>query len=237
MSRLDGRVAIVTGGSKGIGKAIGRSLAAEGAHVVLAAREESPLRAAAELLREGGHRASWIRCDVGNEKEVASLVESTVRQFGTIDILVNNAGMGVFKSVAEMSVEEFDTMWRVNVRGVFLVTKAVLPHMIKANRGEIVTVASLAGKNTFKGGAGYSATKWALRGFTGSLMLEVRDHNIRVATIFPGSVDTSFSSSGKRGSNITQPEDVAEAVIFAVTAPARTMFSEIDVRPTRPAAG
>jgi NADP-dependent 3-hydroxy acid dehydrogenase YdfG len=106
--------------------------------------------------------------------------------------------------------------------------------MIRVRGGEIVNIASLAGKNTFKGGAGYCATKWALRGFAGSLMLEVREHNIRVMTICPGSVDTGFSVSGKKGDRITQPEDVADAVLFAVTAPARSMFSEIELRPTNP---
>jgi len=153
---------------------------------------------------------------------------------GTVDILVNNAGVGVFKPVAELSVAEFDTMWATNMRGVFLLTKEVLPHMMRAKRGEIVNIASLAGKNSFKGGAGYCATKWALRGFAGSLMLEVREHNIRVVTVFPGSVETAFSASGKKGGNITQPEDVADAVLFAVTSPQRSMFSEIDVRPTNP---
>ena len=148
---------------------------------------------------------------------------------------MNNAGIGFFKPVSAMDLSEFDAMWKVNVRGVFLMSKAVLPSMTKSHRGAIVNIASLAGKNTFKGGAGYGATKWALRGFAGSLMLEVREHNIRVVTIFPGSVDTSFSSSGKRGPQITQPEDVADAVIFSVTAPERSMFSEIDLRPTNPA--
>jgi 3-oxoacyl-[acyl-carrier protein] reductase len=106
--------------------------------------------------------------------------------------------------------------------------------MISQKRGAIVNISSLAGKNSFKGGTGYCATKWALRGFASSLMLEVREHNIRVITIFPGSVDTSFSQMNKRGERITQPDDVASAVVFAVTAPDRSMFSEIDVRPTNP---
>ena len=153
---------------------------------------------------------------------------------GSVDILVNNAGIGVFKPVVAMQVSEFDAMWNVNMRGVFLATRAVLPSMIRSRKGAIVNIASLAGKNTFKGGAGYGATKWALRGFAGSLMLEVREHNIRVVTICPGSVDTDFSPGGKKGAHITQPEDVASAVIFAVTAPERSMFSEIDLRPTNP---
>ena len=106
--------------------------------------------------------------------------------------------------------------------------------MIRNGSGELVYICSLAGKNSFKGGAGYCATKWGLRGFASSLMLEVREHAIRVTTIFPGSVDTSFSPQGKKGENITQPRDVADAVLFAITAPPRSMFSEIDVRPTKP---
>ncbi len=179
--------------------------------------------------------ASAVVADVTSEGSVHSLIDAVIRSRGRIDILVNNAGIGVFKNVSEMTVADFDAMWDVNVRGVFLATKEVLPHMMQASSGNIINIASLAGKNSFKGGAGYCATKWALRGFASSLMLEVRDHNIRVVTIFPGSVDTAFSRTGKRGPMITQPEDVADAVIFAVTAPARTMISEIDVRPTRPA--
>ncbi len=234
MKRLAGKNAVVTGGSKGIGRAIAHALASEGAHVVVTARTEGDLAATVEDFKKEGLSATGIPCDVSEESEVQSLVDSTISSSGKIDILVNNAGIGFFKPVADMTVEEFDAMWGVNMRGVFLATHAVLPHMLKAEAGHIVNISSLAGKNSFKGGAGYCATKWALRGFAGSLMLEVRDHNIRVVTIFPGSVNTAFSTGGKHRKNITQPEDVAEAVLFAVTAPQRSMFSEIDVRPTRP---
>ena len=234
MRRLEGKVAIVTGGSKGIGKAIGRALAEEGARVVLSGRTSAPLLQAVEELKVAGFQAMGVQGDVAKEADAARLVKEAMQTFGRVDILVNNAGMGIFKPVIELTVEDFDTMFATNMRGVFLVTKAVLPHMMKSQSGEIVNIASLAGKNSFKGGAGYSATKWALRGFAGSLMLEVREFNIRVVTICPGSVETSFSPGGKKGTNIPQPEDVASAVIFAVTAPGRTMFSEIDVRPTRP---
>lgn len=234
MGKLDQQIAIVTGGSKGIGKAISAVLARQGAHVVVVAREEARLKDAVSELQREGLRASSFAADVSSEQQVSSLVGKTVKEFGRIDILVNNAGVGVFKHVSEMSVAEFDMMWNVNMRGVFLATKAVLPHMMKVRSGNIVNISSLAGKNINKGGAGYGATKWALRGFAGSLMLEVREFNIRVVTVFPGSVDTAFSSAGKHGSHITQPEDVAAAVLFAVSAPGRTMFSEIDVRPTIP---
>jgi NADP-dependent 3-hydroxy acid dehydrogenase YdfG len=234
MMRLEGKIAIVSGGSRGIGRAISRTLAAEGASVVIAARDQDALARSVDELRKEGHNVEGIVTDVGVENEVHHLVQHAVHTHGTVDILVNNAGAGVFKNVADLSVADFDRMWATNMRGVFLLTKEVLPHMMRAKRGEIVNIASLAGKNSIKGGAGYCATKWALRGFAGSLMLEVREHNIRVVTVFPGSVETAFSASGKKGGNITQPEDVAEAVLFAVTAPQRSMFSEIDVRPTKP---
>jgi 3-oxoacyl-[acyl-carrier protein] reductase len=234
MIRLEDKVAIVTGGSRGIGRAIVRSLAAEGASVIFSARNQDGIARTVDELRGEGLRVEGIVADVGVEAQVNHLVQVAIHAHGRVDILVNNAGIGYLKPVTDLTVAEFDAMWGTNVRGVFLLTRAVLPHMIRAKAGEIVNIASLAGKNSFKGGAGYGATKWALRGFASSLMLEVREHNIRVSTVFPGSVDTAFSSTAKRGSAITQPEDVADAVMFAITAPGRSMFSEIDVRPTRP---
>ena len=232
MGTLDGRVAIVTGASKGIGKAVAQGLAREGARVMLSARGEKELSSALQDVK--GTEAAVTPADVAKAAHVRTLVEATLRQWGRIDILVNNAGVGIFGPFVEMQTTDVDTMVDTNLRGVFLLTQAVLPHMISAGGGHIVNIASLAGKNGVKGGAVYSATKWGLRGFGASLMLEVREHNIRVTTVFPGSVDTSFSARGKRGRNITQPEDVADAVLFAVSAPGRSMFSEIDVRPTQP---
>jgi NADP-dependent 3-hydroxy acid dehydrogenase YdfG len=233
-ARLAGKVAIVTGAGRGIGRSIARALASEGAHVVLASRTPAEIESLAGDIRTSGGAATPVRADITDERQVNHLAAESLKISGALDILVNNAGIGVFKPVVAMEVSDFDAMWNVNMRGVFLATRSVLPSMIRARSGAIVNIASLAGKNTFKGGAGYGATKWALRGFAGSLMLEVREHNIRVVTICPGSVDTDFSSSGKKGPQITQPEDVASAVIFAVTAPGRSNFSEIDLRPTNP---
>ena len=234
MSRLEGRVALVTGASRGIGRATAEALAREGAHVVLVARSRDQLDSAARSLGDQGLAVSVKAADIADPVQAEMAISSTVSTFGRLDILVNNAGMGFFKPLLETSLEEFDHMWSLNMRGVFVVTKAALPHMIKAKYGSIVNIDSLAGKNSFKGGSGYCATKWALRGFASCLMLEVREYNIRVITIFPGSVDTGFSIVNKRGNEITQPEDVGNAIVFAVTAPERSMFSEIDVRPTNP---
>ena len=234
MDTLKGKVAIVTGASKGIGKAVASALAGEGCAVVLAARGKADLDAAVSELGKAGRDIHGVQADVGVPGDAKRLVDETVQKYGRLDILVNNAGMGIFRPVAEMSVEDFDAMWSTNLRGAFLVTKAVLPHLAAAKGGNLVFISSLAGKNSIKGGAGYAATKWGMRGFASSLMLEVREQNIRVVTIFPGSVETSFSTRGKKGSNIPQPEDVASAVLFAVSAPGRAMFSEIDLRPTVP---
>ena len=201
--KLSGKVALVTGAGRGIGKSIAGALAAEGAHVVLAARTSAEIEKAAGEIRAAGGLATAVRADMTDERQVGDLVVESLKVNGSVDILVNNAGIGVFKPVVAMQVSEFDAMWNVNMRGVFLATRAVLPSMIRSRRGAIVNIASLAGKNTFKGGAGYGATKWALRGFAGSLMLEVREHNIRVVTICPGSVDTDFSPGGKKGARAT----------------------------------
>lgn len=235
MKHLEGRVAIVTGSSRGIGRAIALALAREGATIVLAARTKPDLESVADEIRALGVQAAALGTDLTEDEQVRRLVDESVKRFGRIDILVNNAGVGVFKPFLEMATADFDAMWKLNMRAAFVLTKLVLPHMIRQSGGDIVNIASLAGKNSFVNGTGYAATKWALRGWASSLMLEVRQHNIRVVTIFPGSVDTTFSTTGKRGPTITQPEDVAAAVVFAVTAPGRSMFSEIDVRPTKPA--
>ncbi|HEX9657916.1 MAG TPA: SDR family NAD(P)-dependent oxidoreductase [Bacteroidota bacterium] len=234
MKQLEDQVAIVTGASKGIGKAIAYALCGAGAKVALAARSKRDLKTAEEELRVQKFEVMAVPTDITDAGAVKSLVETTVKKFGKVDILVNNAGIGTFAKVEEMAIEEFDAMWNVNVRGVILATKAVLPTMISARSGKIVNIASLAGKNWLKGGAGYAATKWALRGFSGSLMLEVRDRNIKVMTVFPGSVNTEFSSTTSGRPHIPQPEDVASAVVFALTSPQRALFSEIDLRPTTP---
>jgi len=229
---LNNKTAIVTGASRGIGKAIALSLAKAGVKVVLAARQQTDLESAkTEILKNGGQCIA-VQTDVAKEADIDHLIEKTTDAFGTVDILVNNAGFGIFSKVAATSAKDFDGMMNVNLRGVFLCCRGVLPTMIRQKGGAIINIASLAGKNSFVGGATYSATKWGLLGFSRSLMLEVRDYNIRVVAICPGSVNTSFSDHSKDSEKIIQPQDVADTVLFALTMPARSNVSEIDIRPT-----
>jgi 3-oxoacyl-[acyl-carrier protein] reductase len=229
---LEGNVAIVTGASKGIGRSIALTLAHHGVSVVLAARNADSLAQLQKEILEAGNKAVIVPTDVTSEHSVKNLVFETIKHFGRIDILINNAGVGVFANVVDMTHDDYERMMNVNLKGVFLCTKMVLPKMIEKNKGEIINIASLAGKNSFAGGAVYSATKWGLIGFARSLMLEVREHNIRVVTICPGSVNTNFNSRDIDEPFIIQPEDVSETVLFALTMPNRVNVSEIDIRPT-----
>jgi 3-oxoacyl-[acyl-carrier protein] reductase len=231
---LSGKIALITGANRGIGHAIALELAQSGATVVLTARDKDKLdRTREEIVRLGGKGFTYA-ADLCDAHAIHQLAERCKRDVGPIDILVNNAGLGTFSDVASMALEDFDTMWNVNVRAVAILTKAVLPAMIARKSGDIINIASLAGKNAIAGGAGYAATKWALLGFSKSLMLEVRKHNIRVVTICPGSVNTEFADHSADGDQIIQPQDVADAVLTALISPRRTNISEIDIRPTVP---
>jgi 3-oxoacyl-[acyl-carrier protein] reductase len=233
-SDLKDKVVIITGAGRGIGKAIALRFAEEQSRLVLAARTKNEIEKVADEVRHGGAEALAVPADVTMEDQVDRLIKTAHGAFGRIDVLVNNAGFGIFSKVAEMKTEDFQSMFDVNVRGVFFCTRAALPYMTKQEDGVIVNIASLAGRNALIGGAGYCATKWALIGFARSLMLEVREHNIRVITICPGSVDTSFGGNEGRKKTILQAQDVAETVLAAVRMPARAMVSEIDIRPTNP---
>ncbi len=234
---LNGQIAVVTGAGRGIGSAVSVALAGAGATVVLVSRTTAQLEAVRRGIEATGGTAVAVRADITLEQEVEGLFREVKDRFGRVDILVNNAGIGKFVSVKEMRVADFDAMWSLNVRGVFLCIQRAIPFMEQQRSGVIVNIASLAGKNALANGAGYAATKWALIGFAKSLMLEERQYNIRVVTISPGSVDTGFSGHGQesaRAGKILSPEDVAETVLAAVSVHPRAMISEIDIRPTNP---
>jgi 3-oxoacyl-[acyl-carrier protein] reductase len=232
---LQGQTAIITGASKGIGKAIAMSFAREKMNVVLSARTRSDLEKTAGEVEKLGGTPLVVPADVSKGQAVDKLVALAIERFGKIDILINNAGIGVFAPVDELQTQDFDRMFAVNMRGVFLCSRAVLPYMKKQNSGVIINISSLAGKNFFKGGAGYAASKWALNGFTKCLMLEAREFNIRVSIVCPGSVITEFSThDGRDPEKLLQPQDVADSVLGVLKLPPNALMSEIDLRPTNP---
>ena len=231
---LSGHVAVVTGGSRGIGKAIASRLAQLGAAVSLCARNARALeRTAAELSANGATVRSQA-VDVTNARDVASFIEATEKELGPISILVNNAGVGGpgFGPVHEKSEDDWQRVLDTNLKSVFLVSKAVAPSMIARGRGDIVNISSLAGKNTFAGGGIYCASKWGLQGLAGCMAEDLRAFGIRVSLVCPGSVATEFSGRGlKDPTKVLKPEDVAHAVSMIVLQGRQSLLSEVHLRP------
>lgn len=234
---LTGRAAIVTGGSKGIGYAIGDALARAGADVVLCARNADELAEAVEALDPvGPGRVVGVRCDVRVEGDVRRLVDRAMDELGRLDVLVNNAGVGRFGAVDELTTEDWLTVIETNLNGAFYASQAAIPHMKRAGSGWIINIGSLAGKNPFAGGAAYNASKFGLLGFSEAMMLDVRHSGIRVSCIMPGSVSTHFNRNtpGEEDAWKIQPEDIAGIVMDLLATPTRTLPSRIEVRPSRP---
>ena len=234
---LAGKTAIVTGSSKGIGLAIAESLAKANANVVVSARNEAEVKEAAERLEGAGSgRVLGIACDVGDYGDVRRLVAETVDELGGLDILVNNAGIGRFAPVDEMAPDEWDALIDTNLSGVFYCCHEAIPHLKTRGDAWIINIASLAGKNPFAGGAAYNASKFGLVGFSEAMMLDVRQHGIRVNYIMPGSVATHFDGHAPSEEDAwkIQPEDIADLVMELLAMPERTLPSRIEVRPSRP---
>jgi NADP-dependent 3-hydroxy acid dehydrogenase YdfG len=232
--RLAGRVALVTGGSRGIGRAIALKLAGLGAAVAICGRDAEKLRATADELQALTEKSFWQTADVTRSDDVKKLVSDTEKQLGPIGILVNNAGIGLFGPAHEKKGEEWDRVLDTNAKSVFLVSSAVLPAMIRQGAGDIINISSLAGRNTFAGGGLYCASKWAVQGLSGCMAEDLRDYGIRVSVICPGSVATEFSGRGMKGANnALQPDDVAQAVAAVVTQRQGSFMSEIQIRPLR----
>lgn len=235
---LSNRVAVITGGSSGIGLAVAETLGRVGARIAICARTAPDLEEAADRLREDGMEVLAVTADVSDPGSVARFADRVRAKLGPADVLVNNAGVGVFGELDELTVEDFDRVFATNVRGVFLCTKAFVPDMVEQGDGVVVNIASLAGKNFFARGSVYSASKHAVMGLSKSLMLELRDQGVRVLTVCPGSVDTRFfdrqGTFEPERQKILSPREVAEVVLDAVRLSDRGTVSEVEIRPVNP---
>lgn len=232
---LNGKVALVTGGGRGIGAAIALKLASLGATTIACGRTLARLQHTAGQIRSAGGQSEAMACDVADWSSVAALAEKIQITFGRLDILVNNAGIGSFSGpLHNMPPEKWDAILNTNLRGVFYTIRALAPMMISGGGGDIVNISSIASKNPLPNGAAYSASKWGLNGLTYSVAEELRGHNIRVSVICPGSTHTEFSPhEGKSSDKMLAPEDIAHAVEMLVTSRPQAFVSEVIIRPTK----
>lgn len=232
---LAGHVAVVTGAGSGIGAAIARRLASLGATAILAGRTRSKLGAIAENISQSGSRAEIAECDVSNLSSVEKLAKWVETTFGRIDILINNAAIGTFGGpLHTMAPDQWDAVMNTNLRGVYYCVRGFASLMIRAGRGDIINISSIAGKNALPNGAAYAASKWGLNGLSYSIAEELRAHNIRVSVVCPGSTNTDLGlHTGKDVSKMLQPDDVAHVVSMLVTQAPQSFASEVILRPTQ----
>jgi NAD(P)-dependent dehydrogenase (short-subunit alcohol dehydrogenase family) len=233
---LQGKVALVTGGSRGIGLAIARALVEEGVQVAIIGRSDAHLSAARPLLEAAGPAlVETLRADVRQYEAVERAIAATVARFGGLDIVVNNAGVGIFSPVADMTPAQWTEVIETNLTGVFNVCHAAIPHLRRRGGGFIVNISSLAGTNAFSSAAAYCASKSGLNAFSEALMQEVRYDDIRVTYVMPGSVATGFAGDEKRGADWKiAPEDVADVVMNLLHHHPRSLPSRVELRPSKP---
>jgi 3-oxoacyl-[acyl-carrier protein] reductase len=237
MSTLSGKVAVVTGGSRGIGLAVARALAQRCAAVAITGTESARLASAARELEdeEGQPQIISVQADVRRHDDMERVFASVASETGGVDILVNNAGVGLFRAVGEMTPAEWSRIIETNVTGVFNASRAVLPHLRARGGGWIVNVSSLSSKNPFANGAAYCASKAAVNAFSEAFMQEVRHERIRVAYVLPGSVDTTFGGGGgEKADWALKPDDVAHAIVDLLDHPSRSLPSRVEIRPAMP---
>jgi len=239
---IEGKAAIVTGGTRGIGRAIATRLLEEGAKVAICGTRQKSVDDAVAFLSGKGHVFGMV-ADVSKRDQVRNFFAEVQRNFGTVHILINNAGVGTFGSVAELPLETWEKTMSVNLTGVYHCCHEIMPIFRQGGGGDVVNIGSLAGVNAFAGGAVYNASKFGLVGFSEAMMLDHRYDGVRVSLIMPGSVDTGFGRPSDTGDTKNQsersewkiaPEDIADMVINILRMPGRTTVSRVEIRPSRP---
>ncbi|MEP6923123.1 MAG: SDR family oxidoreductase [Pyrinomonadaceae bacterium] len=232
---LENKIAVVTGGTKGIGRSIAEELLKAGAKVFVCARNAEDLRESLADLNQLGNAEGEI-CDVRSFEQVKMMLDEAERKLGGVDILINNAGIGMFKTVEETEPEEFRAVLETNLFGVFYACHAVIPKMKQRGGGYIINISSLAGTNAHPKMSAYNASKFGLNGFSEALMQEVRQDNIKVSYVMPGSVNTEFG--GERAPTdkawMLQPADIAQVVLDLLKMNERALPSRIELRPSKP---
>ena len=234
---LNGKVAIVTGGTKGIGRAVAEALVGEGIAVCISARKRSEIDETVDVLAGPGKgRVFGIVCDVCDHSQVKALFDRTVEELGGVDILVNNAGIGIFSTVEEMPPEDFRAVVETNLFGVYYCCHEAIPLMKQRGGGYIINMSSLAGANPHPRMAAYNASKFGLNGFSEALMQEVRHDGIKVSYIMPGSVNTEFGGDkpSEDKSWQLQPDDISRVVVDLLHHPERSLPSRVEIRPSKP---
>ncbi len=239
MKNLQNKTVLITGGTKGIGYGIAEALLAEGMNVAITSRSQKSAEEAAEKLnqkaKKGAGEAFGTEADVRSPESQQKAVDKTVEKFGGIDVLLANAGVGHFAGIEDLSAEDWNATIDTNLTGVFYSVKAAV-EQIKKSQGYIITIASLAGTNFFAKGAAYNASKFGLVGFTQAIMLDLRQHGVKVTTIMPGSVATHFNGNEPDDSDAwkIQPEDLGQMTVDLLKMHERTLPSKVEVRPSKP---
>jgi NAD(P)-dependent dehydrogenase (short-subunit alcohol dehydrogenase family) len=232
---LEQRSAIVTGGTRGIGLAVAKSLAQAGAAVAICGRKQDDVdRAVREISSQGNGKIVGRTADVSNSDQVAEFFRFVDESLGPLDILINNAGIGIFKPTADLTLEDWHRVIDTNLTGAFYCSHEALPRLRQRGGGYIINMSSLAGKNPFAGAAAYNASKFGLNGFSEAMMLDHRYDDIRVSYIMPGSVDTQFGSHATGAEWKIAPEDISAVVLMLLEMPQRTLVSRVEIRPSKP---
>lgn len=234
MSNLKGKVVIITGASKGIGRALTLQLASQGARLALLARSEKELWEVQKMAESVGGKCLAFKGDIAEESFVNEAVAATVKEYGTVDFVINNAGFGVFKPSDEINAAEWDSVFATNVKGTFLVSNAVIPVMKKNKSGHIINIASDVAKRVFAGGSLYCASKYAQDAYSMAIRKELRPHNIKVSVVYSGLVDSSFHADPEGHSSHNwwlKNEDMANAIIYIASQPAHVVIDELMIHP------